>query len=96
MRRIFNSWTSKVIGSVMCLMMLAVSADGAKVTSIEGLAEGADHLLDEAIPSLERVMIRAALEQTDGHRQEAARLLGWGRNTLTRKIKELGMDAEAG
>ncbi|WP_416235848.1 nitrogen regulation protein NR(I) [Salinisphaera orenii] len=60
------------------------------------LAEGADHLLDEAIPSLERVMIRTALARTDGHRQEAARLLGWGRNTLTRKIKELGMDAEAG
>jgi len=59
------------------------------------LAEGADHLLDEAIPSLERVMIRAALEQTDGHRQEAARLLGWGRNTLTRKIKELGMESES-
>ncbi|WP_348766237.1 helix-turn-helix domain-containing protein, partial [uncultured Salinisphaera sp.] len=32
---------------------------------------------------------------TDGHRQEAARLLGWGRNTLTRKIKELGMESEA-
>jgi len=59
------------------------------------LAEGADHLLDEAIPSLERVMIRAALEQTDGHRQEAARLLGWGRNTLTRKIKELGIESES-
>ncbi len=58
------------------------------------LAEGADHLLDEAIPSLERVMIRAALARTDGHRQEAARLLGWGRNTLTRKIKELGMESE--
>lgn len=55
------------------------------------LADGADHLLDEAIPRLERVMIRAALFQTDGHRQEAARLLGWGRNTLTRKIKELDM-----
>ena len=59
------------------------------------LSEGADHLLDEAIPSLERVMIRAALARTDGHRQEAARLLGWGRNTLTRKIKELGMESEA-
>ena len=34
-------------------------------------------------------MIRAALSHTGGRRQEAARLLGWGRNTLTRKIKEL-------
>ncbi len=43
----------------------------------------------------ERVLIRAALKRTQGHRQEAARLIGWGRNTLTRKLKELGMnDAE--
>ena len=35
-----------------------------------------------------------ALRHTQGHRQEASRLLGWGRNTLTRKLKELGMDGE--
>ncbi|WP_440996694.1 nitrogen regulation protein NR(I) [Arhodomonas sp. SL1] len=40
----------------------------------------------------EQVMIRVALERTAGHRQEAARLLGWGRNTLTRKIKEHGLE----
>ncbi len=56
------------------------------------LAEGGDHILDEALPSFERVMIRTALARTGGHRQEAARLLGWGRNTLTRKIKELNME----
>jgi len=48
-------------------------------------------LLDTAQPQFERVLIRAALRRTQGHRQEAARLLGWGRNTLTRKLKELGM-----
>jgi two-component system nitrogen regulation response regulator GlnG len=32
-----------------------------------------------------------ALKHTQGHRQDAAKLLGWGRNTLTRKLKELGM-----
>jgi len=37
------------------------------------------------------VLIRVALHRTHGHRQEAARVLGWGRNTLTRKLKELGM-----
>jgi len=52
------------------------------------LAEGADHLMDETIASVERVMIDAALAQSGGHRQKAAHLLGWGRNTLTRKIKE--------
>ena len=55
----------------------------------------AQPLLDAALPQFERVLIRAALRRTHGHRQEAARLLGWGRNTLTRKLKELGMnDAE--
>jgi two-component system, NtrC family, nitrogen regulation response regulator GlnG len=34
-------------------------------------------------------MLETALEQPHGHKQEAARLLGWGRNTLTRKLKEL-------
>jgi len=37
-------------------------------------------------------MIEVALEACHGQRQEAARRLGWGRNTLTRKIKELGME----
>jgi len=55
------------------------------------LSDGAEPLLDEAVPRLERVLIRAALARSRGHRQEAARLLGWGRNTLTRKIRELGM-----
>ena len=48
-------------------------------------------LLDDALPAFERTLIRVALKATQGHRQEAARLLGWGRNTLTRKLRELGM-----
>ena len=56
------------------------------------LAQGCECLLSEALPEFERVLIRAALGQTQGHKQEAARLLGWGRNTLTRKIKELSLD----
>jgi two-component system, NtrC family, nitrogen regulation response regulator GlnG len=52
-------------------------------------------LLDVAQPQFERVLIRAALRRTQGHRQDAARLLGWGRNTLTRKLKELGMNGGA-
>ena len=51
---------------------------------------GAD-LLGEALPKFERTMIEAALQHTQGKRQEAAKLLGWGRNTLTRKIKELDL-----
>jgi two-component system nitrogen regulation response regulator GlnG len=55
------------------------------------LLQGDVGILNTAEPNFERVMIEAALKQTGGMRQEAARLLGWGRNTLTRKIKELGM-----
>jgi len=58
----------------------------------QSLASGGQNLLEIALPNFERILIRVALEQTSGHRQDAARLLGWGRNTLTRKIKELGMD----
>ena len=44
------------------------------------------------MPKFERLMIGVALAKTQGRRHDAARLLGWGRNTLTRKIKELGME----
>jgi two-component system nitrogen regulation response regulator GlnG len=48
--------------------------------------------LDQAVPEVERILIRVALRKTDGLKQDAAKLLGWGRNTLTRKMKELGME----
>jgi len=57
--------------------------------------KGQPPLLDAAQPQFERVLIRAALRRTQGHRQEAAKLLGWGRNTLTRKLRELGMNGAA-
>ncbi len=49
-------------------------------------------ILDEAVPQFERTMIEVALQKSGGHRQDAAKLLGWGRNTITRKIKELEME----
>jgi len=49
--------------------------------------------LNESTPAYEKIMINIALKHTGGRRQDAARLLGWGRNTLTRKIKELNMEA---
>ncbi|MGD8784291.1 MAG: nitrogen regulation protein NR(I) [Thioalkalispiraceae bacterium] len=55
------------------------------------LAQGDTGILEQATPQFERVMIETALKKSGGRRQDAARLLGWGRNTLTRKIKELGM-----
>jgi two-component system nitrogen regulation response regulator GlnG len=56
------------------------------------LLSGGAPLLDDAMPEFERTLIREALKATQGGRQEAARLIGWGRNTLTRKLKELGME----
>ena len=58
------------------------------------LTRGATHLLDQAVPVFERIMIEAALKHSAGRRRDASQLLGWGRNTLTRKIKELGMDED--
>lgn len=49
-------------------------------------------LLEHANPIFERTLIDVALEHTGGKKREAAELLGWGRNTLTRKLKELGLD----
>jgi two-component system nitrogen regulation response regulator GlnG len=49
-------------------------------------------LLDAALPEFEKTLIELALARTNGHRQEAAKLLGWGRNTLARKMKALHLD----
>jgi two-component system nitrogen regulation response regulator GlnG len=56
------------------------------------LLGGGPPLLEEAMPEFERTLLREALKVTRGGRQDAAKLLGWGRNTLTRKLKELGME----
>lgn len=65
-----------------------------KLWAEQALKQGQTNLLGEAMPTFEKVMIEAALKHTVGRRREAADLLGWGRNTLTRKIKELNMDAD--
>ncbi|WP_423185475.1 nitrogen regulation protein NR(I) [Alishewanella sp. d11] len=56
------------------------------------LAAGDENILAEAAPAFEKVILEQALRYTHGHKQDAARKLGWGRNTLTRKLKELGVD----
>jgi two-component system nitrogen regulation response regulator GlnG len=57
----------------------------------DSLEKGETELLNLALPEFEKTMIEAALDKTMGKKNEAAKLLGWGRNTLTRKIKDLGM-----
>jgi two-component system, NtrC family, nitrogen regulation response regulator GlnG len=48
---------------------------------------GEEGALAEVVPQIEQLLMEVALEKTAGKRQEAAKLLGWGRNTLTRKLK---------
>ncbi|HLS99534.1 MAG TPA: nitrogen regulation protein NR(I) [Porticoccaceae bacterium] len=55
------------------------------------IESGHGKILDTALPAFEKAMIEVALERTGGRKKEAAELLGWGRNTLTRKLKDLGM-----
>ncbi|MEH6551900.1 MAG: nitrogen regulation protein NR(I) [Pseudomonadales bacterium] len=63
-----------------------------KLWAEKELRQGHDKILEQAVPSFERIMINAALNHTQGRKRDAAELLGWGRNTLTRKIKELGLE----
>ena len=58
------------------------------------LHAGRQDILASAVPVFERTLIETALNHTRGRKRDAAELLGWGRNTLTRKLKELGMNDE--
>ncbi|GAB1266875.1 two-component system response regulator NtrC [Aurantivibrio infirmus] len=55
----------------------------------QALARGQNDILSEAVPTFEKALIETALKHTAGRKRDAANLLGWGRNTLTRKLKEL-------
>lgn len=55
------------------------------------LQSGKNNILDEALIDFEKILLEQALQFTHGHKQDAAKRLGWGRNTLTRKLKELGI-----
>ncbi|CCN36128.1 nitrogen regulation protein NR(I) [Vibrio nigripulchritudo ATCC 27043] len=57
----------------------------------EALTSGETEILSYALPEFERILLKTALNHTNGHKQDAAKVLGWGRNTLTRKLKELNI-----
>jgi two-component system nitrogen regulation response regulator GlnG len=59
------------------------------------LSAGCRGVIDTAMPAFEKIMIETALKHTAGRRRDAAELLGWGRNTLTRKIKDLNLVIDA-
>jgi len=56
------------------------------------LTSGKEDILEKLMPEFEKTIITTTLNHTGGHKQDAAKLLGWGRNTLTRKINELNLE----
>ena len=78
--------------------LISEETDGTEWTDLlnlwveNSLAKGENNLLEQTLPDFEKTMIKATLRKTKGKKKEAANILGWGRNTLTRKIKELGLD----
>ena len=58
----------------------------------EQLAIGSSDLLGHLGAEFERILLQATLDFTRGRKQEAARRIGWSRNTLARKLKELKID----
>ena len=66
--------------------------DGLMGWTQKQLAAGSDKIAEKVVSDVETILIKAALTKTNGRRNDAAKLLGWGRNTLTRKIKEHEVD----
>jgi two-component system nitrogen regulation response regulator GlnG len=62
------------------------------VEADRSLAQNPGEVFDRLNKDFERILIRRALAATGGRRIEAAQLLGIGRNTITRKIQELGLE----
>ena len=59
---------------------------------IQQFSQQKENILETLEPEFERILIETALGHTGRRKIEAARLLGWGRNTLTRKLKDLSID----
>ena len=70
--------------------------DALRTWADQELSLGKTQILDTAVPMFEKLMIEIALKHTHGRKRDAASLLGWGRNTLTRKMNELNMNGGEG
>ena len=66
---------------------------GLKTWAEKELREGNKNILSKAVPDFEKTMIELALSHTNGRKRDASILLGWGRNTLTRKLQEYELDS---
>jgi len=80
--------------------LLAMDGDITRESEWEGrlksiveqrLARGEGEIFKDINNSFERILIEAALKHCGGRKLDAAKKLGWGRNTLTRKLKDLGL-----
>jgi len=69
--------------------------DNLQLWADQELSLGKKKILDTAVPIFEKLMIETALKHTHGRKRDAAGLLGWGRNTLTRKMNELRMNGSS-
>ncbi|MFC3533488.1 nitrogen regulation protein NR(I) [Vogesella facilis] len=87
--------SSSATGSVATPPASSGSADWAQLLAREvsqRLAAGETGIIDDLTARFESTCIKSGLAHTGGRKVEAAQLLGWGRNTLTRKIQELGLE----
>ena len=100
-RRLTVTAPGKVITPLDLPDDLAAEPGNAQDSWTDGLARWAEQklggeasapLIASALPDFERTLIRIALRRAKGHRQDAAKLLGWGRNTLTRKMRSLNLE----
>ena len=76
------------------LALAQMSSDwesGLEAEALSLLAAGRQDVWDAIVNRVEAKLIQTALNNTRGRRIEAAQKLGIGRNTITRKIQELGL-----
>ncbi|MEK9789306.1 MAG: helix-turn-helix domain-containing protein, partial [Candidatus Woesearchaeota archaeon] len=66
--------------------------DGLKKVVFNAIVKGEENIYSNLINEAEKIIIQQALKQTKNRKIDAAKLLGIGRNTITRKIRDLAID----
>ena len=92
--KVFNAKHSYTVPKNLKLIVAPVSSSWEEGFNswVTNVATSIDKdLLDIVNPKIEKIIVKAALEKSNGKKNEAAILLGLGRNTLAKKMKELGI-----
>ena len=79
-------------GSITLKHAASLVTAGVALAAKQLLQDGSKDVFDILDSKFEKAILKAALEVTRGRRVEAAERLGIGRNTITRKLQELGID----